>query len=78
MPNYKNAAFFHTNDSVAFDAISPPSTATPVSGIYRCEGCGREASSTKGHPLPPQDHHTHTQAQGKIRWQLVAACIHIK
>ena len=78
MPNYKHAKFFNTNDSAYFDTVYSPATTTPVSGIYQCEGCGHEASSTKGHALPPQDHHTHSPAQGKIRWQLVAACIHVK
>jgi hypothetical protein len=78
VPNYKNPAHFHVNQSPQFDALNGPSTAAPTSGIYRCAGCGHEATSTKGHPLPPQDHHTHTVAEGKIRWQLVAACLHVK
>ncbi|MGN6478776.1 protein L [Luteibacter sp.] len=42
----------------------------PVSGIYRCEGCGREDCCNENDPFPPQNHHQHTVAQGKIRWRL--------
>ncbi|WP_230944020.1 pentapeptide repeat-containing protein [Burkholderia vietnamiensis] len=36
----------------------------------RCEGCGQNAVSTCGHPLPPQNLHQHTANQGRIRWRL--------
>lgn len=42
----------------------------PVSGIYRCLGCGREDACNHGDPFPPQNHHQHTPAQGQIRWRL--------
>lgn len=47
-----------------------PGEEVPVSGIYRCEGCGREIASNKQDPFPPQNHHQHTTAQGKISWEL--------
>ena len=47
-----------------------PSDKVPVSGIYRCVGCGREITSNDGDPFPPQNHHQHTTAQGAIRWKL--------
>jgi hypothetical protein len=73
MAQYKYAKYIEQNNHAAFDAIHQPGTATPYSGIYRCEGCGRNDVSTEGHPLPPQNHHQHTAQQGAIRWRLVVA-----
>jgi hypothetical protein len=47
-----------------------PGDIVPVSGIYRCPGCGHEDCCNKGDPFPPQNHTQHTPAQGSIRWQL--------
>lgn len=47
-----------------------PGTPVPVSGIYRCTGCGKEVTSNHGNPFPPQTHHMHTDKQGDIRWHL--------
>lgn len=73
MAIYKNANYLSQNSSSAFDSVHNAGSATPHSGIYRCEGCGRNDVSTAGHPLPPQNHHQHTQAQGTIRWRLIVA-----
>ena len=54
-----------------FDKDYKPGDITNWSGIYRCEGCGREVVSTSGHPLPPQNHHQHTRDQGSIRWRIL-------
>jgi hypothetical protein len=59
-----------TNDA-AFDQIQGPGASTPHSGIYRCEGCGKEISANQGNPLPPQNHHQHGSGQGTIRWRLI-------
>lgn len=67
---YKYSQFLTRSDDEEFDKIHEPGTPTPYSGIYRCEGCGKEATSVHGHPLPPQNHHQHTTEQGKIRWRL--------
>lgn len=67
MPYYKDQKYLVHNTHEAFEKIHSPAEKTPYSGIYRCEGCGEEVISTEGHPLPPQNHHQHTQAQGKIR-----------
>jgi hypothetical protein len=56
-----------------FDTVWHPGSAAPYSGIYRCEGCAASAVSTKDNPLPTQNHHQHTAAQGPILWRLVAA-----
>lgn len=68
---YKYPNLLQQSQHIAFDQIHPAGTITPYSGVYRCEGCGHEVSSTYGHPLPPQNHHQHTFAQGQIRWRLV-------
>ena len=70
MANYKHPHFLHKNESHAFDLLHEPASTTPYSGIYRCEVCGHEVVSTKGHPLPPQNHHQHPNRQ-PIRWRLV-------
>jgi hypothetical protein len=71
MALYKYAAYLSTSSHAAFDQINHPGTTTPWSGIYRCEGCGREITSVKDYSLPPQNHHQHTISQGTIRWKLV-------
>ncbi|MDP9582526.1 UNVERIFIED_ORG: hypothetical protein J2791_001808 [Burkholderia contaminans] len=73
MAYFKHQQFLDYSNHVAFDQIHDPGVAAPHSGIYRCEGCGENAVSTYGHPLPPQNHHQHTVAQGRIRWRLIAA-----
>ncbi|GFO68565.1 hypothetical protein GMLC_21440 [Geomonas limicola] len=71
MTYYKYPKFFQQSDSEAFDTLTNPGAVTPHSGIYRCEGCGREVVSTQGHVMPPQNHHQHSYSQGNIRWRLV-------
>lgn len=43
----------------------------PVSGIYRCTGCGDEITSNKGQPFPPQNSHQHNSVTS-VAWKLVA------
>lgn len=68
---YKYPTHLHQKTNAEFDQLHTPGTTTPWSGIYRCEGCGREVVSTFGHPLPPQNHHQHTYGQGVIHWRLL-------
>jgi hypothetical protein len=68
---YKYGQFLTKSDDAKFDEIYEPGTATPYSGVYQCEGCGKEVTSVFPHPLPPQNHHQHTPGQGRIRWRLV-------
>ena len=67
---FKYSSFLSESDSTVFDQIFKPGEDTPHSGIYRCEGCGQEITSVKGHTLPPQNHHQHSYSQGAIRWRL--------
>ncbi|QEC56700.1 protein L [Flavisolibacter ginsenosidimutans] len=76
MAYYKNSAYLTLNNHSAFDLTHHPGAKTSNSGIYRCDGCGHEIVSVSPHPLPPQNHHQHTQAQGHIRWRLVVATTH--
>jgi hypothetical protein len=71
MALYKYQQYVANSNHTAFDEIHTPGTTTPRSGIYRCEGCGREIASNANNPLPPQNHHQHSAAQGSIRWRLI-------
>jgi hypothetical protein len=71
MALYKYSQLLQASTDGAFDNLNSPATTTPYSGVYRCEVCGHEISSTAGHPLPPQNHHQHRPGQGPIRWRLV-------
>ena len=76
MALYKTSAYLTSSSDTVFDNSHNPSATTPLSGIYRCIGCRREIISTKGHPLPTQNHHQHDQAQGSIRWRLIVLADH--
>lgn len=73
MAQYKYAQFLTQGNNAAYDMGYNPATNTPYSGIYRCTKCGHEVTSVAGYPLPPQNHHQHTVAQGPIVWQLIVA-----
>lgn len=73
MAVYKYSQHLQQSNHQAFDQIHRPGDVTPFSGIYRCEGCGKNEVSASGHPLPPQNHHQHTPSQGSIRWRLAVA-----
>lgn len=47
-----------------------PGDSVPNSGIYRCTICGKEITSNKEDPFPPQNHHQHSEQQA-IQWQLI-------
>jgi hypothetical protein len=76
MALYKHSGFLSHSMASGFDTVSTPGKVTPHSGIYRCVGCGREIVSEDTKPLPPQNHHQHTVAQGTIRWRLVVYADH--
>jgi hypothetical protein len=73
LAEYRYAQFLTQANKNAYNMTYHPGTATPYSGIYRCTKCGREDTSVTGHPLPPQNHHQHSPAQGAIVWQLIVA-----
>lgn len=73
MALYKYSQFLTLSDHAAFDPTHEPGAHAPYPGIYRCTGCGKEIAIATGHVLPPQNHHTHTAAQGRILWRLVVS-----
>jgi hypothetical protein len=70
---YKYSQYLRQNNDQAFDEIWDPGARATYSGIYRCEACGREITHIGGESLPPQNHHQHATAQGRIQWRLVAS-----
>lgn len=76
MALYKYPQYLGTSSDAVFDGVHNPGAATPLSGIYRCEGCGRELVSEEGKPLPPQNHHQHGSGGGHIRWRLAVYADH--
>jgi hypothetical protein len=73
MALYKYLVFLEKSDHAAFDQLSAPGTPAPYPGIYRCHACGHEIATAAGHPLPPQNHHSHTPVQGPIQWRLAVS-----
>ncbi|MGY2848555.1 hypothetical protein ACVIWU_001567 [Bradyrhizobium sp. USDA 4509] len=76
MAIYKYGNYLQESNDDAFDKDHGPGAAAPHAGIYRCMGCHREIGIAAGHVLPPQAHHTHTAAQGSIRWRLIVYADH--
>jgi hypothetical protein len=71
MARYKYGNRLVHSEDTTFDAVYKPGALTPLHGIYRCEGCGKEILSSAHDLFPPQDHHTHTERQGAVRWRLI-------
>jgi hypothetical protein len=71
MALYQDSRYVRATTHESFDKVFTPGSDTPLSGIYRCVGCGAEVASNRGNPLPPQNHHQHGSSQGSIRWQMV-------
>jgi len=76
MAIYKYEKYLTNNGNAEFDKLYNPGVTTPHSGIYRCMNCHREVVSETGKPLPPQNHHAHTQAQGAIVWKMIVFADH--
>lgn len=72
MAYFKHEVFFKKDQSGDFDKHLNPGVPTPYSGIYRCAVCGREAVSTKNHPLPPE-HHAANLLHQRTQWRLIVA-----
>lgn len=56
--------------NAVFDKEHKPGETCDYEGIYKCSGCGKEATIAGGKTIPPQNHHQHNQTQGPIRWKL--------
>jgi len=75
MALYKYGGALVHSESAEFDNDYRPGTPAPHSGVYRCTGCGVEVASNRHQPLPPQNHHQHSPAQGLIRWRLIVYAV---
>ncbi len=71
MALYKALMYIGHTQDVSFDKMHGAGATAPLSGIYRCMGCGREVVSEAGKMLPLRDHHEHAPQQGNIVWRLV-------
>jgi hypothetical protein len=76
MATYKVDKYVTQNNSTAFDHDYQPGQQPPHSGIYKCMGCGHEIVAEEARSFPPQNHHQHTQQQGRIRWRLIVYAEH--
>jgi hypothetical protein len=74
MALYKHSGYILQSEDEIFDEEHRPGKIATRAGIYRCSGC--EIISEQSNPLPPQDHHGHTERQGAIRWTLVVYADH--
>lgn len=55
-----------------WSTIYYPADIVPISGIYRCAGCGKEITSNKDDKFPPQNRHQHPNVgEHNIKWQLI-------
>jgi hypothetical protein len=70
---YKYPNYLVLSKNTSFDQILPAGLHIPSAGIYRCVGCGNEIAQQANSALPDRSHHTHSPAQGEVRWQLVVA-----
>lgn len=71
MAFYKYTENLISMDHEAFDLTYGPGKQVQHSGIFRCEGCGKEIAANAGDPLPPQNRHQHGLMQGPIKWRLM-------
>ena len=69
MAYYQDAKNISQFTSDIFDKDWHPGQIPIFHGIYRCKGCGREA--TINERIPPQNHHQHSVLQGAIVWRLI-------
>lgn len=75
MPAYNDPDYFDRRPGPAFNVLYNPGERAPYSGIYRCENCADEIAHNGGNPLPPQNHHQHTNRFLPIVWRLIAATL---
>lgn len=74
MALYKYSDNLATSNHEAFDASLKPGTVVNNSGIYRCINCGDEIAANKDNPLPPQNHHQHSNGSA-ILWRLLVCAV---
>jgi hypothetical protein len=52
MALYKYPQFLQQEQGQEYDVTYEPGAICPISGVYRCEGCGRSITSIKDKPFP--------------------------
>lgn len=67
---FKHRKYLTLQEGSEFDDLHPAATLAPLSGIYRCEGCGRSIVATGAQLLPDADHHAHGNPK-PIAWRLI-------
>lgn len=67
---YRRTSDIKQSLSRDFDTLHRPQAKTPLSGIYRCNGCKAEIVSVEGKPFPAA--HTGRTDGHEISWRLVA------
>jgi hypothetical protein len=73
MAFYKYRGFLTESEDAKFEDLRLPGSLAPVTGVYRCETCGREVVSEEHRRLPSSGHHLHSPGQLGIRWRLIVA-----
>ena len=73
MALYKYSHYLTNSTDPRFDPTHKPAAVVAASGIYKCQGCGREATCDSGDALPPENHHEHALEQGAVLWRLIVA-----
>ena len=68
MAQYLDSSFLVRSPHFGFEKSYAPGTVVPVSGIYRCRGCGREVALAKGSALPLHAQHDHGFESGPASW----------
>lgn len=74
MAYYSNGDKLKQKFDALFTTVYTPGQTVPASGIYECQGCGREDTCNKGDPFPPQNRSQHPHAphhKPDIRWLLI-------
>jgi hypothetical protein len=73
MALYKYSHYLTSSTDPRFDPTHQPAAVAAHSGIYKCQGCGREAVRSAGDALPPESDHQHNLPQGAVLWRLIVA-----
>jgi hypothetical protein len=55
MAYYQNGNYLTQETSSDYDATHQPGSTVPLSGVYRCDGCGKSVTCVKEKKFPPQD-----------------------
>lgn len=73
MAVYKYAYLLVQSANPRFDHVVGPGQEAVKSGIFRCQGCGREIAMVEGQRLPDATDHDHRAEHGTVRWCLAVA-----